>query len=107
MVVSSCYLNLLTQFFLMPMVGKGKSSKKAKAEPSREDMHAVVVDILKEVDFNTVSDISVAIHVLFAYLEFCNITYLQYFVLPLMQATLSDILRQLGMTFHMSKFPPS
>ncbi|KAJ1377955.1 Transferase [Sesbania bispinosa] len=34
--------------------GKGKSSKKAKAEPSREDMHAVVVDILKEVDFNTV-----------------------------------------------------
>ncbi|XP_061342849.1 DEK domain-containing chromatin-associated protein 1-like isoform X1 [Gastrolobium bilobum] len=33
--------------------GKGKSSKKAKPEPSREDMHAVVVDILKEVDFNT------------------------------------------------------
>ena len=39
----------------MSFVGKGKSSKKAKQEPSREDMHAVVVDILKEVDFNTVS----------------------------------------------------
>ncbi|KAJ7945671.1 Protein DEK [Quillaja saponaria] len=33
--------------------GKSKSSKKAKKEPSREEMHAVVVDILKEVDFNT------------------------------------------------------
>lgn len=33
--------------------GKGKSSKKPKAEPSREEMHAVVVDILKKVDFNT------------------------------------------------------
>ncbi|KAI6675525.1 hypothetical protein NL676_003431 [Syzygium grande] len=33
--------------------GKGKSSKKAKAEPSRKEMHAVVVDILKKVDFNT------------------------------------------------------
>ncbi|PNY14766.1 dek domain-containing chromatin associated protein [Trifolium pratense] len=32
---------------------KGKSSKKSKGEPSREDMHAVVVKILKEVDFNT------------------------------------------------------
>ncbi|KAI4341331.1 hypothetical protein MLD38_026065 [Melastoma candidum] len=33
--------------------GKGKNKKKPKAEPSREEMHAVVVDILKEVDFNT------------------------------------------------------
>lgn len=32
--------------------GKGKSSKKTKVEPSRQDMHAVVVEILKEVDFN-------------------------------------------------------
>ncbi|KAA8540663.1 hypothetical protein F0562_024418 [Nyssa sinensis] len=32
---------------------KAKASKKAKAEPSKEEMHAVVVDILKEVDFNT------------------------------------------------------
>lgn len=40
----------------MPMAGKGKSSKKAKLEPSRDEMHAVVVDILKEVDFNTVSN---------------------------------------------------
>lgn len=33
--------------------GKGKATKKAKLEPSRAEMHAVVVDILKEVDFNT------------------------------------------------------
>ncbi|THF94858.1 hypothetical protein TEA_007067 [Camellia sinensis var. sinensis] len=33
--------------------GKGKASKKAKPEPSKEEMHAVVVNILKEVDFNT------------------------------------------------------
>ncbi|OIW17047.1 hypothetical protein TanjilG_00186 [Lupinus angustifolius] len=34
--------------------GKDKSSKKTKvAEPRREEMHTVVVDILKEVDFNT------------------------------------------------------
>ncbi|KAA0057756.1 protein DEK [Cucumis melo var. makuwa] len=33
--------------------GKGKSSKKAKKEPSREEMHEVVVNILKQVDFNT------------------------------------------------------
>jgi len=43
----------------MPIVGKGKSSKKTKVEPSRQDMHAVVVEILKEVDFNKVSNISV------------------------------------------------
>ncbi|WVZ18183.1 hypothetical protein V8G54_005505 [Vigna mungo] len=33
--------------------GKSKSNKKAKPEPTKTDMHAVVVDILKEVDFNT------------------------------------------------------
>lgn len=33
--------------------GEGKSSKKAKKEPTREEMHAVVANILKEVDFNT------------------------------------------------------
>ncbi|QCD96825.1 protein DEK-like [Vigna unguiculata] len=33
--------------------GKSKSNKKAKTEPTKQDMHAVVVDILKEVDFNT------------------------------------------------------
>ncbi|XP_062030151.1 DEK domain-containing chromatin-associated protein 1 [Rosa rugosa] len=32
---------------------KGKTSKKAKTEPTKEDVHAVIVDILKEVDFNT------------------------------------------------------
>ncbi|XP_073018161.1 DEK domain-containing chromatin-associated protein 1-like isoform X1 [Primulina eburnea] len=33
--------------------GKGKSRKNAKKEPSREELHAAVEDILKEVDFNT------------------------------------------------------
>ncbi|KAJ6672206.1 hypothetical protein OIU85_013543 [Salix viminalis] len=33
--------------------GKAKSNEKAKAEPTRQEMHAVVVNILKEVDFNT------------------------------------------------------
>lgn len=47
----------------MSMVGKSKSNKKAKAEPTKQDMHAVVVDILKEVDFNTVSNASLAVHV--------------------------------------------
>ncbi|KAH0666859.1 hypothetical protein KY285_028065 [Solanum tuberosum] len=39
--------------------GKGISGKKAKAEPSNEEIHAAVVNILKEVDFNsaTLSDI--------------------------------------------------
>lgn len=35
-------------------VGNGTPSKKAKPEPSKEEMHAVVADILKKVDFNTV-----------------------------------------------------
>ncbi|QHO02177.1 hypothetical protein HN51_036747 [Arachis hypogaea] len=33
--------------------GQGNISKKANAEPTKEDMHAVVVNMLKEVDFNT------------------------------------------------------
>ncbi|KAG6401878.1 hypothetical protein SASPL_138746 [Salvia splendens] len=33
--------------------GEGKSIKKAKEDPTREEMHEVVVNILKEVDFNT------------------------------------------------------
>ncbi|XP_015164278.1 protein DEK-like isoform X3 [Solanum tuberosum] len=39
--------------------GKGISGMKAKAEPSNEEIHAAVVNILKEVDFNsaTLSDI--------------------------------------------------
>ncbi|XP_071711578.1 DEK domain-containing chromatin-associated protein 1-like [Rutidosis leptorrhynchoides] len=38
---------------------KAKTNKKVKAEPTKEEMHAVVVSILKEVDFNkaTLSDI--------------------------------------------------
>ncbi|XP_057749958.1 DEK domain-containing chromatin-associated protein 1-like [Arachis stenosperma] len=47
--------------------GQDNISKKANAEPTKEDMHAVVVDMLKEVDFNT--------------------------------ATLSDILKKLGIHF--------
>lgn len=35
-------------------VGNGTPSKKAKPEPSKEEMHVVVADILKKVDFNTV-----------------------------------------------------
>ncbi|KAG5049425.1 hypothetical protein JHK85_010528 [Glycine max] len=42
--------------------GKSKSNKKAKAEPTKQDMHAVVVDILKEVYFNTISNASLAVH---------------------------------------------
>lgn len=33
--------------------GKGKSNK-TKPEPTKEQMHALVEDILKEADFNTV-----------------------------------------------------
>ncbi|KAL9329877.1 hypothetical protein ACSQ67_004880 [Phaseolus vulgaris] len=33
--------------------GKGKSSEKVKSGPSKKEMHRVVVDILKKVDFNT------------------------------------------------------
>lgn len=35
--------------------GKTKASKESSREPSTEELHAVVSDILKEVDFNTVS----------------------------------------------------
>lgn len=35
-------------------LGKVKASKAAKSGPSKEELHAVVSDILKEVDFNTV-----------------------------------------------------
>ncbi|GMH23456.1 hypothetical protein Nepgr_025299 [Nepenthes gracilis] len=33
--------------------GKVKEGKKAKAQPSKEELHDVIADILKEVDFNT------------------------------------------------------
>lgn len=51
-------LNLVVTYMLQincGIIGKRKANKKAKAEPTREEMHAVVVDILKQVDFNTVS----------------------------------------------------
>jgi protein DEK len=44
-------------------LGKGQTRKKAKTEPSREEMHAVVVEILKEVDFNTVSSTFMQYHI--------------------------------------------
>lgn len=53
---------VITEYGLFPndfyvgKLGKAKSTKKLKAEPTRQEMHVVVVDILKEVDFNTVSD---------------------------------------------------
>lgn len=70
---------------------KGKTSKKAKAEPTKEDVHAVIVDILKEVDFNTVSNNTTLI----GWLKLCQL-YDLIFWIYLLQATLSDILRQLG-----------
>jgi len=42
---------------LMSLAGKGRSSEKAKSGPSKDEMHRVVVDILKKVDFNTVSNV--------------------------------------------------
>jgi len=41
----------------MSLAGKGKGSEKAKSGPSKKEMHQVVVDILKKVDFNTVSNV--------------------------------------------------
>ena len=55
MVVFIDFLSSSVEFMLM--TGKGKSGKKPKGEPSREEIHDVVVDILKEVDFNTVSSV--------------------------------------------------
>lgn len=48
---------------------KAKTSKKAKAEPTKEDVHAVIVDILKEVDFNTVSYVN---NTLIGWLKLCR-----------------------------------
>lgn len=64
-------------------------------------MHSVVANILKEVDFNTVSNVSVAIHIQFECFKFSQFIYFLYFVYLLLQATLSDILRQLGMIFFL------
>ena len=52
-----CYFFIFTCSILMSIAGKGKSSEKAKAEPSKVEMHRVAVDILKEVDFNKVSNV--------------------------------------------------
>ncbi|KAH8492813.1 hypothetical protein H0E87_022162 [Populus deltoides] len=41
------------QRLLQKIKVKPSLTKKAKAEPTRQEMHAVVVNILKEVDFNT------------------------------------------------------
>lgn len=80
----------------MSIAGKGKSSEKAKAEPSKVEMHRVAVDILKEVDFNKVSNVFLC-HFMYLFCFF-NIVQFFFFVFSFMQATLSDILRQLGMT---------
>ncbi|KAK3000402.1 hypothetical protein RJ639_021056 [Escallonia herrerae] len=52
-------------------IGKGEIVKKAKAEPTKEEMNAVVVNILKEVDFNTLSSSCSA----FAYFEWGCLNY--------------------------------
>ena len=76
--------------FLLWCIGKVKTSKATNSEPSTEELHAVVSDILKEVDFNTVRSFRLdALHLLSLSLDitkFCS-----------WQATLADILRQLGM----------
>lgn len=46
--------------------GKGKTKKEAKPEPTNEELHAQAVNILKEVDFNTVCKPD-----LYVYLEVC------------------------------------
>lgn len=46
-------------------LGNGTPSKKAKPEPSKEEMHAVVADILKKVDFNTVCPLVFSLSIVF------------------------------------------
>ncbi|KAB5532172.1 hypothetical protein DKX38_018842 [Salix brachista] len=75
--------------------GKAKSNEKAKAEPTRQEMHAVVVNILKEVDFNTVSlacDLALQFAQFLLHFPYKSVS-------GDVQATLSDILRQLGAHF--------
>jgi len=48
----------------MSLAGKGKSSEKVKSGPSKKEMHRVVVDILKKVDFNTVSTFFFVCHLM-------------------------------------------
>ncbi|KAL3001603.1 hypothetical protein AAZX31_08G010500 [Glycine max] len=83
--------------------GKDKSSEKAKAEPSKEELHRVAVDILKEVDFNKVSNVFLC-HFMYLFCFF-NIVQFFFFVFSFMQATLSDILRQLGTHFDVDLMP--
>lgn len=86
----------LEQLSWVPIwVGKGKASKKAKPEPTKEELHAVVVDILKKVDFNTVSG-TLFLAFTDEMVSLTLIMSLTNFALLIMQATLSDILRQLG-----------
>lgn len=72
------------------ILGKGKK----KTGPSSEELHSVVTSILKEVDFNTVSS-------LLPYFFFIVILFSKFNLYILnkmftMQATLADILKQLG-----------
>ncbi|KAK1363290.1 hypothetical protein POM88_038851 [Heracleum sosnowskyi] len=62
-------------------VGNGTQAKKAKPEPSKEEMHAVVADILKKVDFNTACPLVFSLFSAFFFKK---------------KATLSGILKQLG-----------
>lgn len=64
-------------WILMSLTGKGKSSEKAEDGPSKNEMHRVVVDILKKVDFNTVSNVFFsAISFFFQHNHFLNIFFI-------------------------------
>lgn len=96
------YLFIICIIFLnlSPMrLGKSKLSEAKKNEPSTEELHSVVSKILKEVDFNTVScfrlDDASAFDSFFS--SFSILIYLIVKIILGVQATLADILRQLGM----------
>lgn len=46
----------------LELIDDGESSDKDVKEPSKEEMHAAVVDILKEVDFNKVSEALITVY---------------------------------------------
>ena len=77
----------------MAFKGKRRASKKDK-EPTKEELQAVVRDILKEVDFNTVSLNRFKPSLLFSSSLILASTNEEF--IYALQATLADILKQLG-----------
>lgn len=49
------------------ILGKGKANGDAPKGPSTEELHAVVSEILKEVDFNTVGSANLLYSLLFCF----------------------------------------